>query len=101
MQVGCGVGNTALPLAEINPQAFVYACDFSPAAIECLRASQAPERDRVKAFVADVTRDDLQDNISPASVDVCTMVFVLSAISPTKMHNVRAEHRRLVLQISF
>jgi hypothetical protein len=29
-EVGCGAGNTALPLLQLHPRATVYACDFSP-----------------------------------------------------------------------
>ncbi|MCD9641620.1 hypothetical protein HAX54_027922 [Datura stramonium] len=40
---------------------------------------------RVNAFVCDLTVDDLIPHISPSSVDVVTMIFVLSAVSPDKM----------------
>lgn len=37
LEVGSGVGNFALPLAEANPNLVIYACDFAPAAIELFR----------------------------------------------------------------
>ena len=37
------------------------------------------------AFVADITSDDLKADVPVGSVDICTMVFVLSAITPAKM----------------
>ncbi len=37
LEAGCGVGNTVFPLLEENPQLFVYACDFSPRAIEFVK----------------------------------------------------------------
>lgn len=37
-------------------------------------------------FQCDLTKDDLLDNIPPDSVDVVTLIFVLSAIHPDKMH---------------
>ena len=36
-------------------------------------------------FVCDITCEPLTDNVPAASVDVTTMVFVLSAISPEMM----------------
>ncbi|KAL3813599.1 hypothetical protein ACJIZ3_010024 [Penstemon smallii] len=40
---------------------------------------------RVSAFVCDLTSDDLCKHIAPSSVDIVTMIFVLSAVSPEKM----------------
>lgn len=37
-------------------------------------------------FQCDLTKDDLLDNIPADSVDVVTLIFVLSAIHPDKMH---------------
>ena len=37
LEAGCGVGNTVFPLLEENRELFVYACDFSPRAVEFLR----------------------------------------------------------------
>lgn len=54
--MGCGVGNTAFPLLELNPTVQVYACDFAASAIKLLR--QHPEyaaSGRCAAFVADIT----------------------------------------------
>ena len=85
LQVGCGVGNTAFPLLEVNPQARVYACDFSATAIQCVQQHGLYASGRITAFVADVTSDRLSAHIPPATVDICTMVFVLSAISPQRM----------------
>jgi trans-aconitate methyltransferase len=36
-QVGCGAGNTIFPVIASYPDAFVYACDFSPLAIELVK----------------------------------------------------------------
>jgi hypothetical protein len=47
------VGNTAFPLLEVNPQLTVYACDFSPRAIEIVQAHPAYASGvRIKYFFA-------------------------------------------------
>eukprot|EP00897_Mesotaenium_endlicherianum_P004138 jgi/Mesen1/3752/ME000205S03015 len=87
LEVGCGAGNTVYPLLEANPNARVYACDFSKRAVELVQehAEFAKNRERLTAFVCDITSDELAESVPPASVDAVTMVFVLSAISPEKM----------------
>ena len=37
LEAGCGVGNTVFPLLELTRDLFVYACDFSPRAIDLLK----------------------------------------------------------------
>lgn len=41
--------------------------------------------DRVNAFQGDVTQDKLSDHVNLCSVNIVTMIFVLSAIHPNKM----------------
>lgn len=41
--------------------------------------------ERVNAFVCNVVNDDLSRNVNPSSVDVVTLIFMLSAVSPKKM----------------
>lgn len=88
MQVGCGVGNSVFPLLAINPQLRVYACDFSATAVEIVQAHPDYNTERVAAFVADITTDELQQHVPARSVDYCSMVFVLSAVAPEKMPQV-------------
>ena len=88
LQVGCGVGNTAYPLLELNPSSQVYACDFAPEAVELVKSNPEYKSDRIHAFVADITSDKLSAEVK-APVDFCTMIFVLSAIAPAKMPAVR------------
>ncbi|KAM7277036.1 hypothetical protein ACFE04_018902 [Oxalis oulophora] len=93
LRVGCGAGNTVYPLTATYPDVFVHACDFSPRAVNLVKSHKDFSETRVSAFVCDPTRDDLTQNISPSSVDIVTMIFVLSAVSPEKMalilHNIR------------
>ncbi|XVE53875.1 hypothetical protein DITRI_Ditri03aG0036800 [Diplodiscus trichospermus] len=85
LEVGCGAGNTIFPLIATYPDVFVHACDFSPRAVNLVKAHKDFTEARVSAFVCDLTVDDLSKQISPASVNVVTMIFVLSAVSPEKM----------------
>jgi len=96
-QVGCGVGNAALPLLEVlAPPAPVYACDFSETAIGILRRAPAALRSggRLRAFVADAARPGalLQGSqmhafpsIERHSLAAATLIFALSAMSPAAM----------------
>ncbi|GAV64065.1 Methyltransf_12 domain-containing protein/Methyltransf_16 domain-containing protein [Cephalotus follicularis] len=85
LEVGCGVGNTVYPLIATYPDAFVHACDFSPRAVNLVKAHKDFIETRVSAFVCDLTIDDLRQQILPSSVDIVTMIFMLSAVSPEKM----------------
>ncbi|XP_068092346.1 tRNA N(3)-methylcytidine methyltransferase METTL6 [Hyperolius riggenbachi] len=85
LEAGCGVGNCLFPLLEEDPALFVYACDFSPRAVEFVKQNPSYNTDVCKAFQCDLTKDDLTENIPAESVDVATLIFVLSAIHPSKM----------------
>uniref|UniRef100_A0ACD5WF16 Uncharacterized protein n=1 Tax=Avena sativa TaxID=4498 RepID=A0ACD5WF16_AVESA len=41
--------------------------------------------DRVNAFACDITSEQLTENVEPSSVDIVTMIFMLSAVAPDKM----------------
>jgi len=51
-EVGCGTGNTVVPLKEKYPAMECYACDFSPNAIKLLA-----ELGVCTAFVKDMVND--------------------------------------------
>lgn len=85
LEVGCGAGNTIFPLLATIPNIFVHACDFSPRAVNLVKSHKDFDDARLNAFVCDPTVDDLIQHISSSSVDVVTMIFVLSAVSPEKM----------------
>nr|XP_060637817.1 tRNA N(3)-methylcytidine methyltransferase METTL6 [Anolis sagrei ordinatus]XP_060637818.1 tRNA N(3)-methylcytidine methyltransferase METTL6 [Anolis sagrei ordinatus] len=86
LEAGCGVGNCLFPLLEEDFNIFAYACDFSPRAVEYVKQNPLYDPQRCKVFHCDLTKDDLLENVPPDSVDVATLIFVLSAIHPEKMH---------------
>ncbi|XP_015972270.1 uncharacterized protein LOC107495618 isoform X1 [Arachis duranensis] len=96
LEVGCGAGNTIFPVIASYPDAFVYACDFSPRAIELVKTHEDFKESRVRAFVSDLTVDDLCKEILPSSVDIVTMIFMLSAVSPEKMPLVLQNVRKII-----
>lgn len=86
LEVGCGVGNLVFPLLD-NPDIdlFIYACDFSDRAVEFVRANPKYDPERMHAFQCDITDgEQLLANIPTNSLDQITMIFVLSAIHPSK-----------------
>ncbi|PKI39882.1 uncharacterized methyltransferase C3H7.11-like [Punica granatum] len=85
LEVGCGTGNTIFPLMASYPKLYVHACDFSPLAISLVKSHMDFRESQVNAFVCDVAEDVLCDVIPPSSVDVVTLVFMLSAVHPDKM----------------
>jgi methyltransferase-like protein 6 len=85
LEVGCGVGNFVFPLLSDNPSLFMYACDFSKRAVDMVKAHEKYDESRCKAFVCDLTQDDLTDNVPANSLDIVSAIFVFSAIPPEKM----------------
>ncbi|XP_035601923.2 tRNA N(3)-methylcytidine methyltransferase METTL6-like [Oncorhynchus keta] len=85
LEAGCGVGNFIFPLLEEDLNIFVYACDFSPRAVEFVKEHSLYCAERCSVFQCDLTKDDLRGNVPVGSVDVATLIFVLSAIHPDKM----------------
>lgn len=87
LEVGCGTGSTIYPLLDVTGRdSHVYACDFAPEAVELVRRHPGYSSGRVTVFPADITQAGVFRGRVPASaVDTCMMVFVLSAISPSKM----------------
>ena len=82
LEVGCGVGNLLYPALQTADE--MYACDFSPQAIEFVKAHEEYTEGKVHAFVADITQP-LPDI---PKVDFITCIFVLSAIPPELHHRV-------------
>ncbi|PON47087.1 Methyltransferase-like [Parasponia andersonii] len=95
-EVGCGSGSTLFPLMAAFANLYVHACDLSPHAIALVKSNVNFMEDKVNAFVSDVTNEDLCDKIDPFSVDVVTLVFMLSAVSPRKMALILENIRRVI-----
>ncbi|XP_015785510.1 methyltransferase-like protein 6 [Tetranychus urticae] len=92
LEVGCGVGNFIFPLIETGCKYFFLACDFSPVAIDILKRNPLYNEEKCKAFVADITdKSTFVNSIDSfgyiGNIDIISLVFVLSAISPDKMSN--------------
>lgn len=93
LEVGCGVGNFVFPLMEEleslgQTNNYFYACDFSPRAVEFVRNNPKYNEERIKAFQCDITMDTIHQNIPSGSIDIISMIFVLSAITPNKFQDV-------------
>lgn len=91
LEVGCGAGNFMFPLLEESSfNHFIYACDFSDEAIKLVQQHPQYTESKCKAFVADLTSNIVErfkDAMLPLypSINVLTLIFVLSAIHPDKM----------------
>lgn len=97
LEVGCGVGNLVFPLISENlNNYFIYACDFSSNAIEFVKQNDLYDESRIKAFQCDITSGSIFEHIPRVSVDIITMVFVLSAIHPEKFSQVASNLHQLL-----
>ncbi|ENN79486.1 hypothetical protein HUJ04_013248 [Dendroctonus ponderosae] len=83
-EVGCGVGNFIYPLIEEQLNLHILACDLSPRAIELLKNNPLYDAGRIRAFHCDISSEQFVDHVESSSVDVATLIFVLSAIHPDK-----------------
>lgn len=89
LELGCGVGNMIFPLVEEGFSNFnFYACDFSPRAVDFVKSNRLYDESRMKAFCADLTTDDLFENVAEGSMDLASLIFVLSAIQPASWPHV-------------
>lgn len=93
LEVGCGVGNLVFPLLEEQVKEesagfYFYACDFSLRAVQFVRSNPLYDERHIKAFQCDITTQQVHEHIDTGSLDVCTMIFVLSAIHPDRFMDV-------------
>ena len=61
---------------------FVYCCDFSQAAVDLVRSHPEYNEERCHAFVADISNPNTRYPFPEHSLDVITLIFVLSAVKP-------------------
>jgi len=89
LEIGCGTGSTVFPILEMNnsPSLVVYCCDLSTTAVQLVKEHPQFGTRRCHAWVCDVTQD-WDTPFPPNSLDMVTLIFVLSAITPSKMHEV-------------
>lgn len=86
MDVGCGVGNTTIPLLQASGTSgkmFIYACDYSVQAVDILKQDAVQWSDRCKPFLWDIT-GEITEVIPAESLDIVLCIYVLSAIPPEK-----------------
>jgi len=86
LDLGCGVGNTALPLLEQCPLVTLAAYDCSAEAVALLQADGRFSRTRATAAVADIASPSFAPQAS--SFDLALLMFVLSAIPSAHMERV-------------
>lgn len=101
LEVGCGVGNFVYPLMEEleslgQTNNYFYACDFSPRAVEFVRSNKKYDETKIKVFQCDITTDTVHQHIPSNSLDIISMIFVLSAITPEKFDAVVKNLRKLL-----
>eukprot|EP00088_Acartia_fossae_P070629 TRINITY_DN9526_c0_g1_i1.p1 TRINITY_DN9526_c0_g1~~TRINITY_DN9526_c0_g1_i1.p1 ORF type:complete len:350 (+),score=70.47 TRINITY_DN9526_c0_g1_i1:32-1081(+) len=90
LEIGCGTGSTVYPILEVNTDSslMVYCCDLSATAVNLVQEHKDYSQKRCFSFVCDVTKDWSEAPFEPESLDIVTIIFVLSAIHPDKMEAV-------------
>lgn len=90
LELGCGVGNTVFPILQIDNSnsLFIFCCDFSDKAIQIIKENKFYNEKFCHAFVFDITSQWNLMPFEPESLDIVTMIFVLSAIDPLCHKNI-------------
>ncbi|XP_035776137.1 tRNA N(3)-methylcytidine methyltransferase METTL6-like [Anopheles albimanus] len=97
LEIGCGVGNLIFPLIEEGHRDFfIYACDLSPRAVELVRKHNLYDDRYMNAFACDITTNEVFGTLAEQSLDIATLIFVLSAIHPDKFRTTLSNIYRLM-----
>ncbi|XP_050507065.1 tRNA N(3)-methylcytidine methyltransferase METTL6 [Diabrotica virgifera virgifera] len=84
-EIGCGVGNFIFPLIEEGLNFQILACDLSPRAVDIVKGHPSYNSNLIqKVFQCDITTDDVYEEVKENTVDITTLIFVLSAVHPEK-----------------
>lgn len=95
-EIGCGVGNFIYPLVEDKLNFEIFACDLSPRAVEMVKSNPKFDESCMNIFQCDITGDEVFKYVKEQSVDIATLIFVLSAIHPDKFATTLKNIHRLL-----
>ncbi|KAI0343332.1 methyltransferase [Trametopsis cervina] len=100
-EIGCGTGSAVFPLltANENPQLSLRAYDYSNHAVKLVQTNPlylSPPIGSIKAAVWDLSSSSLPPDMEPNSVDIITMIFVLSALHPHEWSQAIANVHKLL-----
>ncbi|KAH9020359.1 hypothetical protein EDB85DRAFT_1896228 [Lactarius pseudohatsudake] len=89
VEVRCGAGNAIFPLLEQNrnPKLHIHAFDYSSHAIKLVQHNTlytSPPCGMITPSVWDLSSASPPPDLAPCSADILVLVFVLSALHPSK-----------------
>lgn len=88
LEIGCGVGNSLIPLMELNPDKYFIGFDCSKTAVELFQKREDFNKEKCHLFVLDPITEEINSQVPNNSIDVAILIFVLSAIAPKHMDRV-------------
>ncbi|GAA5996596.1 hypothetical protein JCM5350_006756 [Sporobolomyces pararoseus] len=87
VEIGCGNGSTLFPLlaANQNPQFRLHGYDYSKEAVNVVKNHTSFNSNHLSCQVWDLSSSKgLPTDLEPNSVDIVSMIFVLSALHPNE-----------------